>query len=339
MPISIYGENNPDLRRFMPDRDATIWRYMDIGKYLDVITKGRLWFNRVIEFRKTDPYEGAITKYDHEKVTSILESKTKEELKSKLQHYGEVGVAKLIDDAPQKSIYWFQLLFIKRIPLVETNVYTSSISCWHENSSESDAMWALYSQREAGIAIKSTVSRVIKSFESSKRTIHIAKVVYDSGERLSALTSGIYDSILIKRQAFTHENEVRIIALTLDGYETPEWTEANQVHKIDPSRPVSPGVYIGCDVNALIEEVVISPLMELYSYQALKAVSKQFLPSTPIRKSTLLTREDIPLGLPVELKLMWNEYLKTGLLPDINEISNSAANSQELSLGERAARS
>ena len=62
MPISIYGENNPALHPFMPDRNATVWRYMDIGKYLDLITQRQLWFTRVSELQKIDTYEGALTR-------------------------------------------------------------------------------------------------------------------------------------------------------------------------------------------------------------------------------------------------------------------------------------
>ena len=39
MPISIYGENNPGLRAYMPAGNATVWRYTDLGKYLDLIRK------------------------------------------------------------------------------------------------------------------------------------------------------------------------------------------------------------------------------------------------------------------------------------------------------------
>ena len=74
------------------------------------------------------------------------------------------------------------------------------------------------------------------------------------------MTSGFYDSLLIKRHAFHHENEVRIIASTFDGYEAPEWTEENQVCNFDPAKIVPPGVYVECDIQSLIEEVVISPL-------------------------------------------------------------------------------
>jgi hypothetical protein len=42
-----------------------------------------------------------------------------------------------------------------------------SISCWHQNKKESDAMWALYARREAGIALKSSVGRLLETFAES----------------------------------------------------------------------------------------------------------------------------------------------------------------------------
>jgi hypothetical protein len=332
MPISIYGENNPALRPFMPDRNATVWRYMDIGKYLDLITRRELWFTRVSELQKIDPYEGSLTKYDIDKTNNILAAKSMEELKTTLLRYNEAGILNMMNNVPDKSHHWFQLLYLIRIPMVGHNPYMHSVSCWHSNMDESDAMWELYAKRETGIAIKSTVDRFLRAFESSKRNIFIAKVLYDSENRLSALTCGTFDSFLIKRHAFCHENELRLIALTSDGYETPEWTEDNQTYRIDPHKSVPEGYYISCDIDSLIEEIVISPLMTSYASQALEVISKHFLSNIPIRKSTLLTKEDIPLIGSPELTVMWNEFVKTKRIIDINEIKAKESETADIAL-------
>ena len=317
MPIYIYGENNPDLAKFKVSGDATIWRYMDIGKYLDVITRGQIWFSRAIIFRGTDPYEGSLTEHDRKTMVDVLSVKTKEELQSVLPAFSTI-----ISHASTKSLYWFQALFLTKLRLLDINLYGNSISCWHENPSESDAMWALYAQRDAGIAIKSTVNRVLNAFGSSARTICIAKVNYDSAGGLSVLTSGSCDSLLIKRHAFHHENEVRIIASTFDGYEDSQWTEEKQTYLLDITKPVPAGVYIDCDIQSLVEEVVISPLTPAYSARALESISKRLAPNIVIRKSTLLTRdEDIFQQLfSRELFRIWDHHLRTNLLLDIDEI-------------------
>jgi hypothetical protein len=293
---------------------------MDIGKYLDLISTGTLWFTRVSELRKIDPYEAALTKYDEDKTTKIVEAKTKPELKQILLQHGEPRLANLIDKLTGKSLQFFQLVFLSRLPHIDLNAYTHSISCWHENPTESDAMWALYARREAGIAIKSTVARMLEGFAAAERIMSIAKVTYDSLGNLSAMSWGVFDSLLVKRHAFHHENEVRIIAMTMDGYESPEWTPDNQTYNVDPSKAVAPGLRIDCDMHALIEEVVLSPLMPLYSVQALESITAQVAPSIRIRRSTLLTKEEIPRQVSRELMLMIEEFRKTRLLRDLDEI-------------------
>jgi hypothetical protein len=191
-------------------------------------------------FRKTDPYESTPTKHDEEKANRIVSATTTDELKSTLNQHGDLEFAHFIDQIPNKTVYYFQLIYLTRYSYVGMNAYTHSISCWHENQTESDAMWALYAGRNAGIAVKSTVTRVLEAFASSERVMSIAKVTYDTAGTLSALTSGVYDSILIKRHAFHHENEVRIISLTLDGYESPEWAKENQRYNEISPPPTPP---------------------------------------------------------------------------------------------------
>ncbi len=321
MPISIYGQANPDHARFNIPEDATIWRYMDVGKYLDLITKKKLWFTRAVEFRKTDPYEGGLTVDDERKVAAVLEADSKESLKEALLRCDETNIANMMELNPDKTFRYFQLIYMSKLPFVDMNARVNSISCWHENPTESDAMWALYARRDAGIAIKSNVRRMLKAFDATTRTIYVAKVAYDSDDALSALTPGICDSLLIKRHAFRHENEVRIIALTTDGYESPGWRPDHQVYSIESSRHVSPGVYIECDIFELIEEVVISPLMAQYCYEALTDVTQTLMPNTPIRISKLLTKNAMPWALSEELKQIWSEYNRTGFLRDIGDIS------------------
>ena len=106
----------------------------------------------------------------------------------------------------------------------------------------------------------------------------------------------------------------------MDGYESPQWTKENQTYNVDASKPVVPGVHIECNIHSLIEEIIVSPLMPLYSAQALESITARVAPGIPSRRSTLLTKEDIPRRISRELILMLEEYRKTRLLRDINEI-------------------
>jgi hypothetical protein len=60
---------------------------------------------------------------------------------------------------------------------------TFAINCWHENRSESVAMWSLYTTEGHGIAIQSTVGRLMESFRSNARAVNIGRVFYEDHDR------------------------------------------------------------------------------------------------------------------------------------------------------------
>lgn len=55
---------NSDLFK-IPSDDTIIWRYMSYDKFKDLIEKEALFFYSVINYRKGDPLEGAMTDYTH----------------------------------------------------------------------------------------------------------------------------------------------------------------------------------------------------------------------------------------------------------------------------------
>jgi hypothetical protein len=142
---------------------------------------------------------------------------------------------------------------------------------------------------------------------------------------MSALTSGIYDSLLIKRQAFAHENEIRLLVFSLVGYEAPGYSEDNQVYNLNVLKSVPTGLYIPCDIEQLIDEIVVSPLIPSYAYEGVAAITKQYMPSTIVRKSRLLTMESFSLGTSADLELILNTYIKTRRLLDVDAIRAESA--------------
>jgi hypothetical protein len=186
-------------------------------------------------------------------------------------------------------------------------------------------MWDLYAKKNAGIAIKTTISKTVTAFRNSAHNIAVAKVAYDIDGTMSALTSGIYDSLLIKRQAFAHENEIRLLVFSLVGYEAPGYSEDNQVYNLNVLKSVPTGLYIPCDIEQLIDEIVVSPLIPSYAYEGVAAITKQYMPSTIVRKSRLLTMESFSLGTSADLELILNTYIKTRRLLDVDAIRAESA--------------
>jgi hypothetical protein len=79
MPIKRFGIRNVTQSRFVVDERATLWRYIDLGKYLDLLTTRTLWLTRAKELQKIDPYEANITQHDYEMLRRIVAVTNKSE--------------------------------------------------------------------------------------------------------------------------------------------------------------------------------------------------------------------------------------------------------------------
>lgn len=96
--------------------------------------------------------------------------------------------------------------------------------CWSLNK-ESDFMWRVYSQNNRSVKIKTDIKTLINEIvENSNNEVFlkIGKVDYWSDEKIkdkfrdpnytsSLFANGYYNSLLIKKESFKHENEIRLI--------------------------------------------------------------------------------------------------------------------------------
>ena len=139
--------------------------------------------------------------------------------------------------------------------------------CWTHNSA-SDAIWSIYSKDWTGVRIRSTPYKLVKLAEVSLGSgwdVFVGKVLYPSRERLkqcakSALgelngSVNIAKTLLIKRGAFRHEAEVRLLMfrkglIAPDGVERYKVDVAEMIDQIrlDPRLPT-------CCANRLKKEI------------------------------------------------------------------------------------
>lgn len=131
---------------------------------------------------------------------------------------------------------------------------------------ESDAMWRIYSPDNNGVKIKSTIRKLFESLYNSDPpnnkdvSCFIGKVEYLSQKKLclkkinilDSTGAGIAKTLLIKRKAFSHEKEVRLIY-------------------IDQERRIQPNIF-QYELNPceLIEQMVFDPRMNKYLYDLYK---------------------------------------------------------------------
>jgi hypothetical protein len=128
--------------------------------------------------------------------------------------------------------------FLFNTPILRKNgeEYVSALrkraygQCWSLNI-ESDAMWRIYAPGKNGVKIQTTVSNLYNSLyrsvsEYPRMSCYIGKVDYHSKNKLTTLAKEVRDngksmggsnyqakSLLMKRVAFKHEEEVRLIYL------------------------------------------------------------------------------------------------------------------------------
>lgn len=136
--------------------------------------------------------------------------------------------------------------------------------CWSDNQKETDATWRIYSPNKTGVRISTTVSKLFKAVYNSwdrmnkyqSTDVFIGKVAYKS---TSDIIQSIHDSVtkkvftgselahrlLIKREEFQHEQEVRL--LLVDPLHCIPCREKLCELNIDP--------------KSLIDEIVFDPRM------------------------------------------------------------------------------
>jgi hypothetical protein len=141
------------------------------------------------------------------------------------------------------------------------------------NDGESDAMWKIYLHGSAGVAIQSTVERLITCFAKTPDPVYLGEVEYVDPNQFRAPADAEGRSLsdyMFKRLAFQHEKEVRVGTYRSDvRHEFFEFgflkNDLGNVSAEDVLlSPQRKGVYVDVHVPTLIERVVVSPLTPIW---------------------------------------------------------------------------
>jgi sulfur relay (sulfurtransferase) DsrC/TusE family protein len=200
------------------DDNATLWRYISLEAFISLLETQSLFFTPTAYYEKTDPFEGLMPEVAMKAIASVSGKRL-----SKMQTYRKEIVNMVVEKDGVISEEHQKLIDVLDKSIEEYRVHPknsyialakrTTVSCWHKNENESEAMWRLYSKN--GIAIKTKFSSIVRSFENNgeNHIIHVAPVKYidfSNKELLPAdcVTDG-YIFPLIKRSSFSHEHEVR----------------------------------------------------------------------------------------------------------------------------------
>jgi hypothetical protein len=227
------------------NRNARLWRYMDLARFLSILEKRALFFPSIATLAEIDPFEG------------------------------EPALAR-IRAAQAQGAEALRAFCLN----VEIFKHLNFFSCWHMNDGESDAMWKLYIKGSEGIAIQSTVDRLKASFNNSPYTVYMASVRYDRSDDPQNQPFRTSD-YMYKRRAFQHEQEVRLGTDRSDV--RCEFFDDGRPKTSSPAVrmedillcPGRKGVSVDADIPMLIEKVVISPFSPTWFSDLVASLSKQ----------------------------------------------------------------
>lgn len=233
-----------------PSDNETVWRYMDLARYLSLLQSSALHFARADQM--SDRWEGSFGEKN---------------LQLRPQLYGE----------------HYEQMFANRASERRSIIEGVHMNCWHLSEVESAAMWDIYQREGRGVAVRSTWGNLKESIRS-EREVYGARVKYVD-YRNSFIPEGIiFDAFMHKRESFSHEREVRLIMLT--GRTIPHPTEPGARMSIGPEDPV---LRVEVDLSELISAVYVAPDAPDWILDVVQAVTTQYGFTHPVHQSDLAT--------------------------------------------------
>lgn len=231
-----------------PGTHDPLWRYMSITKFLDLITTGELFCMKGNQLQKFDKYEGVFPFHQINEMSENLER-----LSTKCWNYAPEKVRREYKNDKRKLLsFWNELCYV---------------SCWHGNSSESNAMWKLYASSGPGVAIRTNYYKISQSLSEYNEPWFIARVKYIDPALERIAEDNLYYPLFHKRLCFDYEKEVRIVFFQYD--------EINSVGT--ELRPLeTEGIRVPIDLEKLIEYVVPSPESPSYFESVLKSIISKY---------------------------------------------------------------
>jgi hypothetical protein len=227
--------------------DVSIWRYMDLAKFLSLLEDQALYFGR--SDLMSDSFEGTTTARTLEVAREWLGTASEEFERQISEH--------------RKSL--------------RQHVY---LSCWHMSEYESAAMWSLYQTAGHGIAVRSTYSRLSASMRAGS-PIYIGVVRYVDFSTEVIDEGNVFYPFVHKRQSFEFEREIRAVAET-----APELLADGSVRwGGDSAGP--PGLLIEVDLNSLVEAIYIAPDAPTWFADLVRKLIERYRRGWNVRQSDL----------------------------------------------------
>lgn len=242
-------ESNSDIST--PKDETTIWRYMDLSKFLNILQNKSLFFPAAALF--DDPFEGS-------------------------------SPVRLIKDRP-RYLQGTSKPTLEQFPAcMEIMKKWRYINCWHMNNYESAAMWKLYDKSGNGIAIVSTIGKLKTAIQNDVNKIYIGQVHYIDYETENFSPSNVLRPFFHKRISFTHEAELRALVV-----KHPPNSSGALSEYLEFQGDVANGITVSICTETLISNIIISPESPGWFYSLVRDLVKdKFSLNINVKRSDLL---------------------------------------------------
>jgi hypothetical protein len=244
---------------FYPKTDYTIVKYIDLTKFISLLYNQSLFFCRLDKLE--DQFEGTTAKANFD-----FRVKWNQQLR-------ETGFFKvpMTDETIIKNVTE-EFKSEKKFKAI------NCVNCWNKKDDESAALWKIYSDFSKGIMIKSSISRLEKSLENREEEILLSEIHYLNYNKQIMPDGYIVFPFIHKQIAYSYEDEVRLIyGIKTENNEEHDWTKEE----------VLEGIYIKCDLNELIEEIIIGPYSPQWFFKLIQDILNKYGLKKVINKSDL----------------------------------------------------
>ena len=150
----------------------------------------------------------------------------------------------------------------------------SFVSCWHESTTDSAALWGLYAGK-SGVAIRSSVASLEKAIRDNK-DFYIGRVRYIDFESEPPSELNLSIPPFLKRKSFEHEREIRVLhwhmPMDQDRVAWEQSAERNQ---------------LGMDPETLIESLYLAPSCPPWLLPSVQELCRRFNVSAQVVRSSL----------------------------------------------------
>lgn len=250
----------------------TLWRYMSLDKFIDLVESKTLFFSPLAWYSKTDPFEG----YAPQVAIDAFASISKRYRDTHLEEINQIE-----NNIPQNTPPHIlkeikaQLQQLREITkshpptmreIFKNIVACTMVNCWYRNNHESEGMWGLYSK--GGVAIKTSVGalRLALNQGDEMPVIYIGSVKYldfsdPSLKPEDCVTEDGQLIGMIKRIAYAHEKEARMYIARV------RQPNSLELQKPEPTR-------VSVNVHSLLESIVISPFAGETIERSVRAVCR-----------------------------------------------------------------